>query len=127
MYNVDQNKSHAGEMAYYAGLSAEDAAARRYCAMGYRLLAQRWRGTAGEIDLIFSVTDTFVFVEVKKAARFDAAAHRISWRQQQRIFDTASEFVGTKPRGQLSDMRFDVALVDRTGAVEVIENALSGA
>ena len=38
---------------------------------------------------------------------------------------TATEFVGGEPAGQLTEMRFDVALVDGQGRIEIIENALA--
>ncbi len=40
-----------------------------------------------------------------------------------RICASAEEYLGTQPRGQLTDVRFDVALVDGQGVVRVIENA----
>ena len=43
----------AGRTAYEDGLAAEVIALRDYLARGYRLVAQRWRGRCGEIDLIF--------------------------------------------------------------------------
>ncbi|MFK7763891.1 MAG: YraN family protein [Roseobacter sp.] len=124
MYHSDPNKLHAGEMAYHGGLSAEESVARHYCQNTYALHAQRWRGASGELDLVFASGDDFVFVEVKKAACFDIAVQRISRRQQQRILSAATEFVATQPYGQLSNMRFDVALVDSVGAIRILENAL---
>lgn len=40
-----------------------------------------------------------------------------------RIFGAASEFIGGEPKGQLTDVRFDLATVDAVGTVQVIENA----
>lgn len=124
MYHPDPNKFHSGKMAYHGGLSAEESVARHYCQNAYVLQAQRWRAASGELDLVFASGDDFVFVEVKKAACFDRAVQRISRRQQQRIFAAATEFVGTQPHGQLSNMRFDVALVNSVGAIRILENVL---
>jgi len=52
-------------------------------------------------------------------------AERVSARQMKRLFDCASVFLAGQPRGQDSDSRFDVALVDATGKVEIVENALA--
>lgn len=65
-----------------------------------------------------------MFVEVKSAASFEAAARSLLPRQIARIRAAASEFVAGLPSGQDSDMRFDVALVDGSGRIEIVANAL---
>ena len=65
-----------------------------------------------------------VFVEVKAARDHAAAARSLTPRQVARILGAGAEYLGTQPGGQLTPARFDVALVDRSGRVEVIENAL---
>ena len=40
-----------------------------------------------------------------------------------RIYGAASEFLAGEPAGQLTEVRFDVALVDAVGRIEVLENA----
>ncbi|MFC3118369.1 hypothetical protein ACFOHS_09490 [Jhaorihella thermophila] len=40
-----------------------------------------------------------------------------------RICASAAQFLDGEPDGQLTNVRFDVALVDRSGAFEIIENA----
>lgn len=110
---------------YQAGLAAEASVLRAYLEAGYILLAQRFRGARGEIDLILQRDCDVIFVEVKKSRSFEAAALRLGTRQISRIMDTASEFLGTQPRGQLTPTRFDVALVNAFGEVSVMENALT--
>ena len=124
MLHTDVSKLHAGKVAYHGGAAAELSVERVYADNGYVPLARRWRGTAGEIDLIFAQGDAFVFVEVKKSRSFAAAAARVSVAQTRRILAAATEFVASAPRGQLSAMRFDVALCDSTGRVRILENAL---
>lgn len=124
MPKSESQKQLAGRLAYHAGVAAENAAARRYADLGYEIFHTRWRGTAGEIDLIVRQADVFVFVEVKKSASFAQAARHLSLRQQQRIFATATEFVASQPMGLLSDMRFDVALMNTAGDVQILENTL---
>ena len=112
-----------GSVGYHAGLTAEDAVATDYTRRNHGIAARRWRGQGGEIDLIARDGDTVVFVEVKKSRSFARAATRLSRRQMDRICASAGEFLAGEPRGQLTDVRFDLALVDAVGAVSVIENA----
>lgn len=42
-----------------------------------------------------------------------------------RIWNAAAEFLEGEPMGQLTAARFDVALVDGQGRVEIIENAFA--
>ncbi|WP_071799176.1 YraN family protein [Natronohydrobacter thiooxidans] len=109
---------------YHAGLAAESSVLRQYLDAGYQLLAQRFRGLHGEIDLILRKGAAVIFVEVKKSRSFDAALARLGPAQIGRIFDTAAEFLGTQPLGQLTETRFDVALVNAQGQITVMENAL---
>lgn len=114
-----------GETGYRAGLAAEDIVARDYERRGLEILARRWRGQAGEIDLIARDGDTIVFIEVKASRDFDRALSHLGPRQVARLCTAAEEYAGTQATGSLTDMRFDVALVDGQGAVRVIENALA--
>lgn len=123
---VALERQSRGRMSYLAGLAAEDAVAADYRARGYILLEVRWRGKRGEIDLIFADGPGVVMVEVKKSWSFDAALAHITPAQVRRLFATAEEFVGTRPLGNLTDIRFDVALMDQHGQVSVMENAFSG-
>lgn len=114
-----------GRTAYHAGMAAEDCVARAYIAAGYRLVAERWRGRRGEIDLIFSTIKGVVMVEVKASKSFSSAAAHISPSQVKRLYATAEEYLATLPSGNLTDVRFDVALVDQTGALDIHENAFA--
>ncbi|MFT4015243.1 MAG: YraN family protein [Paracoccus sp. (in: a-proteobacteria)] len=93
-----------GRVAGSAGRLGEESVAREYHARGFRLIASRWRGRAGEIDLILEAGGEFVFVEVKKSADHARAAARILPRQIRRIRAAA--------------------LVDGVGRVQILENAL---
>ena len=114
-----------GAVGYYSGVAAEQAVMRQYGAVGCATLAERWRGGGGEIDLILRDPENggVIFVEVKKAKDFAAAAARLSARQIGRSMASAAQFLGTQPNGQNTDARFDVALVNDSGAVEILENA----
>ncbi|WP_045387130.1 YraN family protein [Falsirhodobacter sp. alg1] len=103
---------------YHAGLAAEGIVIRHYA---LPVAAQRWRGPAGEIDLILRDGATVIFVEVKAGKR---AAHALRPAQIARIRASALAFLADEPMGQRTDCRFDVALVDPEGRVEVISNVL---
>ncbi|MBW4984655.1 YraN family protein [Mameliella sp. CS4] len=113
-----------GRCGYHAGLAAEIGVAADYARRGYPLLARRWRGRSGEIDLVLRDGDGVIVVEVKKSRNFDRAVERLSQRQIGRLLRAGEEFLGTMPRGSLTDIRFDVALVNGHGEIRVIENAL---
>ena len=112
-----------GQVAHLTGLAAEDRIAQDFEDRGYRLEQQRWRGAGGEIDLIFRHGDALVFVEVKASRSFESAAARLSARQQARLCQSAESYLAGQPAGSLTDMRFDVALVDGSGAYQILENA----
>ena len=112
---------------YHAGQAAEANVAREYERQGMHVVHQRWRGRSGEIDLIMRRGDEVIFVEVKKSRSFHRAALRLQPGQIARLLSAGEEFLGGEPRGLLTDARFDVALVDVTGAVKIIENALMAA
>lgn len=118
-----QARRDRGRRADLSGRSAEDAVIRVYAAQGARLLERRWRGQSGEIDLILRAAESYVVCEVKHAATFDLAMQRLSAGQMQRIQSAASEFLGQTAEGQLAPVRFDLGIVDGSGAVRLLENA----
>lgn len=122
---VTPSRRAKGQIACSTGRLGEDAVCRDYLDRGYELISSRWRGKSGEIDLILRQSEEYVFVEVKTAIRHDYAAGRIGQQQIDRIFQTAMEFCAELASGTLTLMRFDAALVDHAGKVEIIENAFS--
>ena len=67
-----------------------------------------------------------IFVEVKQSRTHDLAASHLSQGQIGRIFATVDEFLAGEPKGLLTDVRIDLALVDGMGRIDVIENAFAG-
>lgn len=120
---ANSDLQHRGKLAYHSGLCAEESVERAYEARGHTVAARRWRGKGGEIDLILKDGEGLIFVEVKKSKSFAKAAERVSQRQIGRLYAAASEYMARMPRGQDTDVRFDVALVDGSGAMEILENA----
>ena len=116
-------RRNRGRLAFHSGHAAEQAVARHYDRQGTPITATRWRGTAGEIDLVAREGPGLVFIEVKKADTHAEAAWRLSRRQMDRICAAASEFLAGEPAGQMTEARFDVALVDAQGRVEIIRDA----
>lgn len=114
----------AGAVAHRAGLAAEAAVEAHYDRSGCDVVARRWRGSGGEVDLVARDRDGLVFVEVKRARSLARAAERVTPRQIARLFAAASEFLAGEPLGQATPVRFDVALVDGMGRIEVLESAL---
>jgi putative endonuclease len=121
-----QDRKARGLTNYLAGHAAEASVARHYEDRGIAICARNWRGITGEIDLIGRDGDVIVFVEVKQSRTHDLAATHISQAQIGRIFATVDEFVAGEPKGLLTDVRIDLALVDGLGRIEVVENAFAG-
>jgi len=113
----------SGAVSFHGGLAAEDIGARDYEQRGMPIVDRRWRRQGGEIDLIACRGEGFVFIEVKKSRHHRGAAERLSPAQMQRIYAGASEYLAETPLGQNTDARFDVALVDQSGRLQIIENA----
>ena len=118
-------RGDTGRCGHHAGLAAEDGVAAEYGRRGHPVMARRWRGTGGELDLVMQDGDGVIVVEVKKSRSFSRALERLTTRQIGRLVRAAEEFLGTQPRGALTDIRFDVALVNARGEIRVIENALA--
>ncbi|WP_420343567.1 YraN family protein [Paenirhodobacter sp.] len=114
----------SGAMSFHAGLSAEGQVAALYQREGSGIAAHRWRGQyGGEIDLIARDGDTLIFIEVKKSRSCAEAAARVSERQMRRIWISAEEFLTSVPEAANLNMRFDVALVDGQGQIQILQNA----
>lgn len=111
-----------GSVNHLAGLAGETAAGRYYQSIGFRVAERRWRGGAGEIDLILRDDDLHVFVEVKTAATFDKAAERLTEAQLARVSRSAEAYMGSADHGGTGHFRIDAALVDGQGRVSIIEN-----
>jgi len=121
--SVADTRRLRGKMAYHAGAAAEGRISTDYERRGFPVVHQRWRGKSGEIDLIAQDGDGLVFIEVKHSKTFDRAAARLSATQIRRIYASAEEYLGRMPRGSLTEVRFDVALVNGRGETRIIENA----
>ena len=82
-------------------------------ARGYAILARRWRGLHGEIDIVAEEGETLVFVEVrvKSTQEFGSAAESVTRAKQRRVARMAKEYllVNAVPE---RPCRFDVVAID---------------
>ena len=93
------------------GLRAETFALLFLALKGYRLLARRYGGKGGEIDLITRRGRAVVFVEVKSRDDFDSAAEAI-WPAKRRVFSqAAAHWLRRNPWAASFDLRADAVLV----------------
>ncbi len=106
------------------GRYGERFAADWYAGRGYEIVARNWRVRAGEIDLIAARGEVVVFCEVKRrmSNAFGSGAEAVDWRKQQRIRTVARHWLAQQ-ESWVPEIRFDVAVVDGAGHVEVIEAA----
>lgn len=120
---VSAARRSRGRLAHLSGTLAEDNVARHLEGVGLSVLARRWRGEAGEIDLICQSGSCLVFVEVKRSATHAQAARQLGTVQQGRIMRAALEYCDGQGIVPLPELRFDAALVDAQGRVEIVERA----
>lgn len=112
-----------GARAYLFGQAAENQVVREYIRRGADVQRRRWRGKAGEIDLILRDGPVLVFVEVKASRDLDTAISHLRPAQMKRIHKAAEEYLIHEPDGGLTDLRFDLACCDQTGRILILENA----
>lgn len=91
---------------------------------GYDVIARRYKTKLGEIDIIATIDQYIVFVEVKFRKNMTDSFEAISLRQQKRIRNAAELFISE--RDLLSKnygFRFDAILWDKRLNMRHIENA----
>ena len=96
---------------YRRGLSSELIAAAYLLSRGFRIVARRYRASAGEIDLIAARGSLVAFVEVKRRRDAIAAEAAITPHQRNRILRAADVFVARHPRFRNHQRRFDVIFI----------------
>jgi putative endonuclease len=111
-----------GLRAYQSGLAGEACVEQSYCGRGYDIVARRWRGASGEIDLIFEKDGGYVMVEVQCSTSHETALLKITAQQMGRVASSSLDFLAKHDLPLETDLRIDVALVDNFGRVETMEN-----
>ena len=104
------------------GRQAEDQVAALLHRSGYKILAQRLKTAAGEIDLVAANARLLLFIEVKARASFTDASYALLPAQQTRLLRAAEAALASHPSWARPATRFDVALV-AAGEVKLIEAA----
>lgn len=112
-----------GRRAHAAGLDAETLACRAVEADGWHVLARRVRTAAGEVDAVAEKAGLLAFLEVKSRPTLAQAAGAVSTRQRARLLAAAEILLGENPHWGAAGVRFDVLVVDATGAVRRIADA----
>jgi putative endonuclease len=94
------------------GRKGERLACRFLMRQGFDILARRFRGHQGEIDLIAFEGTTLVFIEVKTRSSRDYGDpwEFVDWEKQQRFRLTAEEFIARYDIAQYA-YRFDIVSV----------------
>ncbi|RMD46782.1 MAG: hypothetical protein D6832_07175 [Alphaproteobacteria bacterium] len=113
-----------GRRSQLAGHAAEAEVARHYERRGARILARRWRGRAGEIDLIAEDGGRVVFVEVRLRRSHAEAAESIGPAKLARLTAAAEEYLGRAFGHSGVPARIDAALVDRLGRIRILPGIL---
>jgi putative endonuclease len=98
------------------GRLGERIACRFLMGQGYDILARRFSGRRGEIDLIAFEGPTLVFVEVKTrmSRAYGDPAEFVDWQKQQRTRLAAEEFISGHDLGAYA-YRFDIVAVVAPG------------
>jgi putative endonuclease len=108
------------------GRSAEKVALWYLRLKGWRLVAERYKCHAGEVDLIMRRGNTTAFIEVKARESAGSAVESVSPRQARRIAAAAQSFLGQDRTAALQACRFDIVAVSPYHWPLHIENAFDG-
>jgi putative endonuclease len=112
-----------GTRAHALGMSAEDAACAALARDGWVVLGRRVRTEAGELDVLAEKDGVLAIVEVKARPRLADAAAALGARQRARLLTAAEIVLAEHPEWGLNGVRFDLLVVDATGAVRRISDA----
>ncbi len=108
------------------GRRGERLACRYLLKRGFDIVARRYRGRSGELDIIAYDADTLVFIEVKSrvSGEYGDPTEFVGWEKQQRLRRTAVQFIAEYDLGQYA-YRFDIVsvLFARTVEISLYRNA----
>lgn len=110
------------------GLAGEKRAEEYLCGLGMILIARRYRGLDGEIDLVMRDGETIVMVEVKARPRGAAGAGlaAVTPSKQRRILHAAQAFLLEREWFD-RPVRFDVVEITSGGILHVPNAFMPGA
>ena len=100
------------------GHSIEAWVASRLLKQGYKTVCRNYRSPFGEIDLILSLKNELIFVEVRyrQSSTYGGGLESVTKNKQRKIIKTAEYFLNQKAHYQTYFCRFDVVSV--TGCKE---------
>lgn len=111
------------------GDDGENRAAQYLEDKGYEIVERNWRTKSGEIDIICTIAETIVFVEVKTLPQgtTDMLQKVLNSGKLQRIIKSSKCFLLNHRRYSNRYIRFDVIVMDMPGLPPVyhIENAFT--
>lgn len=93
------------------GRRGERAARRHLVRRGWTILAERWRGGGGELDIVAARGPTVIACEVKTRADPGALAEPVTAAQRARIRRAMEAFVAARPELHGREMRIDLITV----------------
>jgi len=114
------------------GRKAEDHVGRWLKLRGWKILAERFKVSEGEIDLIARKKNIVAFVEVKQRETLPTQEDLVTQTNISRIMEAAEIWVerNFETLGADFEIRFDLALIEGRvhplAKVNYIENAFSG-
>lgn len=93
------------------GRRGERAARRHLTRRGWTILAERWRGGGGELDLVAARGMTVIACEVKTRADAAALVEPLTVAQRERIARAAEAFIALHPDLAGREVRLDLITV----------------
>ena len=111
-----------GGTSFKKGIDAENIASQYLMSLGYVVIGSRIKTKYGEIDILCSIHDTLIAVEVKYRARENNLHECISWRQRTRI---TNAFLSIIDYYTYKNYRIDVIYLSGVngGSINHVENA----
>ena len=98
-------------MSTVKGKAAEDAATKYLTKKGYEILDRNRRLGRGELDIVVSLADILVFVEVKGHQNRMSSLEAMHQNKQQRMVSAAQTWLGQHPKYSHYQCRFDLMIV----------------
>jgi putative endonuclease len=103
------------------GRAAERLAAEMLIDRGYRILETNYKSRVGEIDIVATVDNLLILVEVKQRTgeRFGSAEEAVDGRKIRKILDTAEYFIVDHPEFAGHIWRLDLIAITlrRNGSI----------
>jgi putative endonuclease len=93
------------------GRAGERAAERHMVRRGWTVLARRWRGAGGELDLVLARGQVVAICEVKTRGSVEALAEPLTAAQRVRIARAAEAYLAAHPRLRERRVRIDLITV----------------